>query len=80
MPALAIAKRRVGRKLSSRTVVADSGQTMLCTYLSAILLIGLVANATVGWWWADPIAALVIAGLAVREGREAWRGETCDAC
>jgi divalent metal cation (Fe/Co/Zn/Cd) transporter len=81
MPVLAIAKRRVGRRMSSRTVVADSGQTMLCSYLSAILLIGLVANATVGWWWADPIAALGIAGLALREGREAWQGETCcDAC
>ena len=77
MPVLAIAKRRVGRRLSSRTIVADSAQTMLCTYLSAILLIGLVANASVGWWWADSVAALVIAGLAIREGREAWRGETC---
>ena len=67
--------------MSSRTVVADSSQTMLCCYLSAVLLIGLVANATVGWWWADPIAALVIAGLAAREGRLAWRGETCcDTC
>ena len=81
MPVLAIAKRRVGRRMSSRTVVADSGQTMLCSYLSAVLLVGLVANATLGWWWADPIAALVIASLAVREGREAWRGEACcDAC
>ena len=56
---------------------------MLCTYLSAVLLIGLVLNATVGWWWADPLAALVIAALALNEGREAWRGERCcddDAC
>jgi divalent metal cation (Fe/Co/Zn/Cd) transporter len=81
MPALAIAKRRVGRKMSSRTVVADGGQTLLCSYLSAVLLVGLVANAALGWWWADPIAGLVIAVLAVREGREAWRGEVCgDAC
>ena len=81
MPVLAITKRRLGRRMSSRTVVADGGQTMLCSYLSAILLVGLVANAKLGWWWADPIAALVIAGLAVREGREAWRGESCcDAC
>jgi divalent metal cation (Fe/Co/Zn/Cd) transporter len=81
MPVLAIAKRRLGRRMSSRTVVADGGQTMLCSYLSAILLVGLVANATLGWWWADPVAALVIAGLAVSEGREAWRGEVCcDAC
>ncbi len=79
MPVLA--KRRVGRRMSSRTVVADGGQTMLCSYLSAVLLAGLVANATLGWWWADPVAALVIAALAVREGREAWRGEVCcDAC
>lgn len=78
MPVLAIAKRRVGRRMSSRTVIADSGQTMLCSYLSAILLIGLVTNATLGWWWADPIAALAI---AVREGRAAWRGEACcDTC
>lgn len=77
MPALAWAKRRVGRRMGSRTVVADSGQTLLCSYLSAVLLVGLVANATLGWWWADPLAALVIAGLALREGREAWRGETC---
>jgi divalent metal cation (Fe/Co/Zn/Cd) transporter len=77
MPVLALAKRRVGQHMSSRTVVADSGQTMLCSYLSAILLVGLVANATFGWWWADPIAALAIAGLAVREGRAAWQGETC---
>lgn len=81
MPGLAIAKRRLGRRMGSRTVVADGGQTMLCSYLSAILLVGLVANATLGWWWADPIAALIIAALAVREGREAWRGEVCcDAC
>ncbi|MEJ5256200.1 MAG: cation transporter [Acidimicrobiales bacterium] len=81
MPVLAIAKRRLGRRMASRTVVADGGQTLLCSYLSAVLLVGLVANAALGWWWADPVAALVIAGLAVREGREAWRGETCcDAC
>lgn len=81
MPVLAVAKRRVGRRMGSRTVVADGGQTMLCSYLSAVLLIGLVANAVAGWWWADPLAALIIAGLAFREGREAWRGETCcDVC
>ena len=77
MPLLAFTKRRVGRKMSSRTLIADSGQTMLCSYLSAVLLVGLVANATLGWWWADPIATLVIAVLAVREGREAWHGEIC---
>ena len=80
MPLLARAKRRTGRAMGSVTVVADSNQTKLCAYLSAILLGGLVLNATVGWWWADPVAALAIAALAVNEGREAWRGETCDDC
>jgi divalent metal cation (Fe/Co/Zn/Cd) transporter len=77
MPVLAMAKRSAGRQLGSVTVVADSQQTWLCTYLSAVVLAGLLLNATLGWWWADPIAALLIAALAVREGREAWRGETC---
>ncbi|MQA26841.1 MAG: hypothetical protein GEU94_15585 [Micromonosporaceae bacterium] len=80
MPALVWAKRRTGRELGSATVVADSTQTLLCTYLSGILLVGLVANAWLGWSWADPIAALVIAGVAVKEGVEAWRGERCDDC
>jgi divalent metal cation (Fe/Co/Zn/Cd) transporter len=79
MPVLVWAKRRVGRELGSATVVADSTQTLLCTYLSAILLAGLVLNATLGWSWADPIAGLVIAGVAVREGIVAWRGDAC-AC
>ena len=77
MPALATAKRRTGQQLGSVTVTADSQQTWLCTYLSAILLVGLVLNATIGWWWADPIAALIIAALAAREGIEAWNGDTC---
>jgi divalent metal cation (Fe/Co/Zn/Cd) transporter len=80
MPMLARAKRRNGTAMGSATVVADSNQTKLCAYLSAILLVGLILNATVGWWWADPIAAIAIAVLAVNEGREAWRGETCDDC
>jgi divalent metal cation (Fe/Co/Zn/Cd) transporter len=81
MPLLAVSKRRVGLKMASRTVVADSGQTVLCSYLSVVLLMGLVANATLGWWWADPVAAVAIAALAVREGREVWRGDVCcDAC
>jgi divalent metal cation (Fe/Co/Zn/Cd) transporter len=80
MPLLARAKRRTGNAMGSVTVVADSNQTKLCAYLSAILLGGLALNATVGWWWADPIAALAIAALAVNEGREAWRGEICDDC
>jgi divalent metal cation (Fe/Co/Zn/Cd) transporter len=77
MPALAYAKTRIGRDIGSRTLIADSGQTRLCVYLSAATLAGLAANAAIGWWWADPIAGLVIAGIAVSEGREAWRGDTC---
>jgi divalent metal cation (Fe/Co/Zn/Cd) transporter len=82
MPVLAGLKRRNGRRLGSGSVVADSSQTLLCTYLSAVLLVGLLLNATVGWWWADPVAALMIAALAIHEGREAWHGERCchDAC
>jgi divalent metal cation (Fe/Co/Zn/Cd) transporter len=79
MPLLSWAQRRTGRALGSRAVVADSTQTLLCTYLSAVLLGGLVLNATLGWTWADPVAGLVIAAVAVREGLEAWRGEGC-AC
>ncbi|MGY2128471.1 cation diffusion facilitator family transporter [Blastococcus sp. SYSU DS0617] len=79
MPFLSWAQRRTGRALGSRAVVADSTQTLLCTYLSAVLLLGLVLNATLGWAWADPVAGLVIAAVAVREGFEAWRGEGC-AC
>jgi divalent metal cation (Fe/Co/Zn/Cd) transporter len=75
MPLLAITKRRTGRALESPTLLADAMETLLCSYLSAILLVGLLLNATVGWWWADPLAALGIAYLAVREGIEAWRGE-----
>jgi divalent metal cation (Fe/Co/Zn/Cd) transporter len=75
MPALALGKGRTGRQLGSPTLIADSKETWLCSYLSAILLAGLVLNATVGWWWADPLAALGIAYLAVQEGLEAWRGE-----
>ncbi|MFJ2832574.1 cation transporter [Streptomyces sp. NPDC087263] len=79
MPFLSAAQRRAGRELRSASAVADSKQTLLCTYLSAILLVGLVANATFGWSWADPVAALVIAAVAVKEGRDAWRGEGCCA-
>ena len=79
MPFLSWAQRRTGRSLGSNAVVADATQTLLCTYLSAVLLAGLVLNATLGWSWADPIAGLVIAAVAVREGLEAWRGEGC-AC
>ncbi|MEV0674675.1 cation transporter [Mycobacterium sp. NPDC050441] len=77
MPVLSFAQRRAGRELGSRSAVADSKQTLLCTYLSAVVLAGLVLNSLFGWSWADPIAALILAGVAVNEGREAWRGETC---
>lgn len=77
MPALAAAKRSVGRRMNAATVVADSAQTWLCTSLSAVLLLGLVANAALGWWWADPVAAIVIAVVAAREGVNAWQGEQC---
>jgi hypothetical protein len=79
MPFLSWAQRRTGRALGSQAVVADSTQTLLCTYLSAVLLAGLVLNATVGWGWADPLAGLVIAGVAVKEGIDAWRGDGCCA-
>jgi divalent metal cation (Fe/Co/Zn/Cd) transporter len=81
MPLLALVKRRVGQKLHSAATVKEASQTQLCAYLSVALLIGLLANAVRGWWWADPAAALVIAAVAVREGTESWRGEgCCDAC
>ncbi|MEV5434413.1 cation transporter [Streptomyces sp. NPDC052682] len=79
MPFLSAAQRHAGRELGSASAVADSKQTLLCTYLSAVLLIGLLANSLFGWSWADPIAALVIAVVAVKEGREAWRGDSCCA-
>lgn len=79
MPFLSWAQRRTGRALGSNAVVADSTQTLLCTYLSAVLLVGLVLNATLGWAWADPVAGLVIAVIAAREGLQAWRGEGCCA-
>lgn len=77
MPVLSMAQRRAGRELGSQSAVADSKQTLLCTYLSAVLLIGLILNAVFGWSWADPVAALVIAAIAVREGRDALRGDPC---
>lgn len=78
MPTLAWAKRRTAIDLGSPTLRADAQETFLCAWLSAALLAGLVLNATLGWWWADSIAALAIAGLAVKEGREAWEGDRCD--
>lgn len=79
MPGLSWAQRRAGRELGSASAVADSKQTLLCTYLSAAVLVGLVLNAGLGWWWTDPVAALALAVLAAREGRNAWRGDLCCA-
>ena len=79
MPFLSWAQRRAGRELGSASAVADSKQTLLCTYLSAAVLVGLVLNAALGWWWADPMVALGLAVIAVREGRNALHGETCCA-
>ncbi|MFF2700195.1 cation transporter [Streptomyces cyaneofuscatus] len=79
MPFLSAAQRRAGRELGSASAVADAKQTLLCTYLSAVLLVGLLLNALLGWSWADPVAALAIAVIAVKEGRDAWRGRGCCA-
>lgn len=77
MPVLSWAQRRAGRELGSLSAVADSKQTLLCTYLSAVLLVGLLLNSLFGWSWADPIAAMVIAVIAVKEGINAWKGDPC---
>lgn len=80
MPLLARAKRRVGERLGSRAVIADATETALCVWLSAILLIGLGANALFGWWWADPLAALGIVYIAAREGIEHLNADQLDDC
>ena len=77
MPAFAVAKRRVGARLGSAATRAEGTQNMLCAYLSLAVLAGLLGNALAGWWWLDPLAALLIAYVAVREGRETWRGDEC---
>ncbi|KNY07853.1 cation diffusion facilitator family transporter [Microbacterium sp. GCS4] len=77
MPFLSFAERRAGTEIGSATAVADSKQTLICTYLSAAVLIGLLLNSVFGWWWADAVAGLVIAVFAVREGLEAWKGDAC---
>jgi divalent metal cation (Fe/Co/Zn/Cd) transporter len=77
MPVLSFAQRRTGRELGSATAVADAKQTLLCTYLSGVLLVGLSLNSLFGWSWADPVVALTIAAAAVREGSAAWRGRHC---
>lgn len=79
MPFLSLWQRRTGRELGSGAVEGDGTQTLLCTYLSAVLLVGLVLNATLGWFWADPVAALMIAAVAGREGWENWKGDDCCA-
>jgi divalent metal cation (Fe/Co/Zn/Cd) transporter len=80
MPLLARAKRQIGHRLNSAATVSEAGQNQICAYLSIALLVGLLGNALLGWWWADPAAALVIAGVAAREGWESWRGESCECC
>ena len=80
MPLLARAKQRIGHELGSSATVSEGAQNMVCAYLSVALLIGLGANALFGLWWADPVAALVIAGVAAREGRQSWRGDACGCC
>jgi divalent metal cation (Fe/Co/Zn/Cd) transporter len=80
MPLLAAAKRRVGMKLGSSATVSEAAQNQICAYLSIALLVGLGANALLGWWWADPVAALVIAAVAAREGSESWKGRHCECC
>jgi divalent metal cation (Fe/Co/Zn/Cd) transporter len=77
MPPLARAKARVGERLGSSATKSEGRQNMLCAYLSAALLTGLLANALLGAWWADPVTALVVAAVALREGRDAWRGDPC---
>ena len=80
MPLLAAAKRRVGRRLGSSATVSEAAQNQICAYLSLALLAGLLGNAVLGWWWADPVAALAIAGIAAREGWLSWQGTSCDCC
>lgn len=75
MPALAWFETRTGRELESKSVLADARQLILCVYLSGAVFVGLILNSLFGWWWADAVAALFVAALAVREGVEAWRGD-----
>jgi divalent metal cation (Fe/Co/Zn/Cd) transporter len=80
MPLLARAKRNVGRRLNSSATVSEANQNMICAYLSVALLVGLLANAVLGWWWADPAAALAIAVVAANEGVKSWKGDSCACC
>jgi hypothetical protein len=79
MPALGIAKQRLGNRLSSGATAGEGVQNMLCAYLAGAVLVGLVGNSLWGWWWLDPVVGLLVAAVAIREGREAWRGENCCA-
>ena len=78
MPALGLAKRRIGVRLGSGATTGEGGQNLLCAYLAAAVLVGLAGNALLGWWWLDPVAGLAVAGVAIKEGIDAWRGEACD--
>jgi divalent metal cation (Fe/Co/Zn/Cd) transporter len=80
MPLLARAKRRVGHQLNSAATVSEAEQNQICAYLSIALLVGLLSNALLGWWWADPAAALLIGCVAAREGWASWKGQSCDCC
>lgn len=80
MPLLGRAKQNVGRALGSAATAGEGAQNLLCAYMAAGVIVGLAANAALGWWWLDPVIALVIAGVAVREGVEAWNGQGCGCC
>ncbi len=80
MPVLAVRKRMVGVAMDSRAVLADAAETRACVYLSVVVLVGLVLNAALGWWWADPAAALAVVVFLVKEGMEAFCGDEHDGC
>jgi divalent metal cation (Fe/Co/Zn/Cd) transporter len=79
MPFLGIAKQRVASTLGSSATYGEGAQNLLCAYLAGAVFLGLAGNALFGWWWLDPVTALLIAGVAVKEGLETWRGEGCCA-
>jgi divalent metal cation (Fe/Co/Zn/Cd) transporter len=78
MPALGIARQGLGRSLDSGATAGEGMQNLLCAYLAGAVLLGLVLNASIGWWWADPVIALIVAAVAVNEGTESWCGDGCD--
>jgi divalent metal cation (Fe/Co/Zn/Cd) transporter len=79
MPLLGVAKRQLGHRLGSSATAGEGNQNLLCAYLASAVLVGLVANAVFGLWWLDPVAGLAVAGVAIKEGRDAWRGDACCA-